>query len=273
MTGETEILGGVSPLKARQSSRGGRSAGRATSTAARRGGFAKSRGARGAGGRNVGGYNVQTRFSAGKWTKPPSGGYLPSASSTTPSASKPYTTDSKGNFVINNTIVNNATANASVTTGGKGKKVTTTDDIYKTIPAQYGEKETFTSYDEAWKNNFTVEDGKRKDQFGNVYNDDAEGFEKFKKAAKEYNERTGHTTRKKEKYLIRPERKELVSKGVTTIEDAIDDTNTIVQANANAEAKINNQTVSDEDSDSAVKFKMKGNPMYRNFGIGGKPKK
>ena len=273
MIGETEILGGVSPLKQRQSSRGGRSAGRATATSARRGGFAKSRGVRGGGGRNVGGYNVRTRFSADKWTKPPSGGYLPSASSTTPSASKPYTTDSKGNFVINNTIVNRAIANASVGTGGKSKKVTTTPDIYKTIPAQYGEKETFTSYEEAWKNNFTVEDGKRKDQFGNVYNDDAEGFEKFKKAAKEYNERTGHTTRKKEKYLIEPEKQVLVSEGTTTMEETISDANAIANAQANVETRINNQTVSDEDSDSAVKFKMKGNPMYRNFGIGGKPKK
>ena len=51
-----------SPVKARQSSRGGKAARRATRTAKRRGGFAKSRGKRGAGGRNVGGYNVQTRF-------------------------------------------------------------------------------------------------------------------------------------------------------------------------------------------------------------------
>ena len=55
MTGETEILGGVSPLKKRrggrrQSSRGGQYAGKATSTASRRGGFAKSTGKRGAGG-------------------------------------------------------------------------------------------------------------------------------------------------------------------------------------------------------------------------------
>ena len=283
MTGETEILGGVSPLKQRrggrrQSSRGGRSAGDATATSARRGGFAKSRGARGAGGRNVGGYNVQTRFSADKWTKPPSGGYLPSASSTTPSASKPYTTDSKGNIVINNTIVNKAMANASVSTGGKSKKVTTTPDEYgtRTIPATYGDKTTITGYEEAWKNNFTItEDGKRKDKFGNVYTDDAEGFKKFKKATDEYNERTGHTTRKTERVQLTPERTEtyLKNKGITTMEKTIDETNAIVQANANAEAKINNQTVSDEDSDSAVKFKMKGNPMYRNFGIGGKPKK
>jgi hypothetical protein len=57
------------------------------------------------------------------------------------------------------------------------------------------------------------------------------------------------------------------------MEDTIDETNAIVQANANAETTVNNQTTSDEDSDSAVPFKMRGNPMFRNFGIGGKPKK
>ena len=72
-----ETTGGVSPLKRRQTSRGGKFAGRATSTAARRGGFARSAGKRGAGGRNVGGYNVYTSFTpAGKWTPPASGGVI-----------------------------------------------------------------------------------------------------------------------------------------------------------------------------------------------------
>ena len=72
-----ETTGGVSPLKRRQTSRGGKFVGRATSTAARRGGFARSTGKRGAGGRNVGGYNVYTSFTpAGKWTPPASGGVI-----------------------------------------------------------------------------------------------------------------------------------------------------------------------------------------------------
>jgi hypothetical protein len=86
-----KILGGVSPLKKRQSSRGGEKAGIATSTASRRGGYAKSSGARGAGGRNVGGYNRQTRFQADKWTPPPSGGDIgPVASPSAPAATAPY---------------------------------------------------------------------------------------------------------------------------------------------------------------------------------------
>ena len=91
-----DIIGGVSPLKAkRQASRGGKHAGKATATAKRRGGFAKSRGARGAGGRNVGGYNVQTRFKADKWVKPPSGGI----SGVIP-MEKPYSYDPEGNLQL-----------------------------------------------------------------------------------------------------------------------------------------------------------------------------
>ena len=75
-----DIIGGVSPLKARQATRGGKSAGRATRTSKQRGGFSKSRGKRGAGGANVGGYNVNTSFTPGAaWTPPASGGttYIP----------------------------------------------------------------------------------------------------------------------------------------------------------------------------------------------------
>ena len=84
------MAGGVSPLKAekRQASRGGKHAGKATATAKRRGGFAASTGKRGAGGRNVGGYNVQTRFKADKWVPPPSGG--------TTYLQKPYSFDKDG---------------------------------------------------------------------------------------------------------------------------------------------------------------------------------
>ena len=77
MENSDSILGGVSPLKARQSSRGGKKAAKATATSKRRGGFAKSKGKRGAGGRNVGGYNVATSFTPGAaWKAPPSGGTI-----------------------------------------------------------------------------------------------------------------------------------------------------------------------------------------------------
>ena len=78
------IIGGVSPLKKRQATRGGKYAKYATGTERRRGGFAPSVGAkagadtRGAGGINVGGYNVQTSFKPGAaWVKPTSTGFTP----------------------------------------------------------------------------------------------------------------------------------------------------------------------------------------------------
>ena len=91
---DKQILGGVSPLKARQSSRGGKNASKATATSKRRGGFAKSTGKRGAGGRNVGGYNANTSFVAkNKWTPPASGG-------TAIIPDKPYSYDADGNMQV-----------------------------------------------------------------------------------------------------------------------------------------------------------------------------
>ena len=93
---KSNITGGVSPLKRkRQASRGGKKAGKATATGKRRGGFAKSKGKRGGGGRNVGGYNVQTRFKADKWTPPASGG------TTVIPAFKPYSYDKDGKLQVN----------------------------------------------------------------------------------------------------------------------------------------------------------------------------
>ena len=93
---KSNITGGVSPLKGkRQASRGGKHAGKATATGKRRGGFAKSKGKRGGGGRNVGGYNVQTRFKADKWTPPASGG------TTVIPTVKPYSYDKDGKLQVN----------------------------------------------------------------------------------------------------------------------------------------------------------------------------
>ena len=70
-----DIIGGVSPLKQRQKTRGGKYAKSATATSKRRGGFRASKGEWGGGGRNVGGYNVQTSFVKGPaWVKPANAG-------------------------------------------------------------------------------------------------------------------------------------------------------------------------------------------------------
>ena len=95
---EDNVIGGVSPLKARQASRGGRRAGEATATSRQRGGFARSTGKRGAGGANVGGYNVNTRFASSAWTPPASGG---TTTIEAPDPKKPYTIDDKGNVTVN----------------------------------------------------------------------------------------------------------------------------------------------------------------------------
>ena len=77
-----QMLGGVSPLKARS----GKHARAATSTASKRGGYSKSTSSK-----NRGGYNRQTRFQADKWTPPPSGGVVgPAASTSAPAATAPY---------------------------------------------------------------------------------------------------------------------------------------------------------------------------------------
>ena len=88
----TNTTGGVSPLKARQSHRGGERAARATATSIRRGGFSESRGKRGAGGRNPGGYNVQTRFTPSVIRPFPSSG----GTTTIDTSKKPYEYDKDG---------------------------------------------------------------------------------------------------------------------------------------------------------------------------------
>ena len=116
---DKEILGGVSPLKQkRQSKRGGGSAKKATSSTKRAGGFAASKGKRGGGGRNVGGYNAQTRFKASKWTPPPSGG---TRTMTSPPAGKPYSYDPEGRMQVNPPASSaEATASSTSTSGVPG---------------------------------------------------------------------------------------------------------------------------------------------------------
>jgi hypothetical protein len=131
-----KILGGVSPLKKRQSSRGGEKAGIATSTASRRGGYAKSSGARGAGGRNVGGYNRQTRFQADKWTPPPSGGDIgPVASPSAPAATAPYSGGTTNyTFGDDNSINDNRQDNSNfVNTIDQNNNATTTGEVVNEV--------------------------------------------------------------------------------------------------------------------------------------------
>ena len=134
-----EILGGVSPLKAkRQSSRGGKNAAKATATSKRRAGFAKAEGKRGGGGRNVGGYNAQTRFKAAVWSPPGSGG------TSTPNPRKPVTIGEDGSTKI-------AALDPDSTKGReerlvKGEEPTKTNEFADNCLGANGEKLTGTSY-------------------------------------------------------------------------------------------------------------------------------
>ena len=117
-----QILGGVSPLKARS----GKHARKATSTASKRGGYSKSTSSK-----NRGGYNRQTRFQADKWTPPPSGGDIgPVASPSAPAATAPYSGGGGTNYSFDSHDVNtlNQTAYGG---GGKAKTETKTEIVEK----------------------------------------------------------------------------------------------------------------------------------------------
>jgi len=136
-----DIVGGVSPLKARQAARGGKYAGKATSSAGRRGGFAKSTGKRGGGGRNVGGYNVQTRFTPGAaWKAPASGGttIIPSKLPTIPT----------GPPVVNGEAKPAASASASASASAKAG----TDGYWKEWDTKH-DYDGLESYKNVWNKN------------------------------------------------------------------------------------------------------------------------
>ena len=180
----------LSPLKARQAHRGGKHAGKATKTARRRGGFPESKGKRGAGGRNVGGYNVQTRFSPRKTE--PTGGI--EKLSTSSGSSKPYSYNKQGGITINNYG------------GGTQEQTQTQTQGQEWVPAVYGTRTTgLPTYRQAWaeESRWTIKDGKRIDKYGHVYSDDISGFEAYEAASEKYKkEHGGGGGTKTERYLI-----------------------------------------------------------------------
>ena len=236
-----DIKQNVSPLKQRQSSRGGKSAGRATATSGRRGGFAKSSGKRGAGGRNVGGYNVLTSFvTPPAWKKPPSGGTI------TPV--KPYKIDDKGKVVMREPGNTNTTTNiynygdksnqqsVDINNGDKDKKTK------KATTTEYGETNgRLPTYREAWSAN--------KDNVRNIY-DSLEDYENDMLNIKPGDKRDIEREKKRKE----AEEKKTYEKSTFEVTEEKNDDNDGININMSA-------------------FQMRGNPMYRNFGIGGKPKK
>ena len=182
---EENIIGGVSPMKRRGKSRG--------------------KGRRGMG---------DTRYKRDKWKKPASGGtYTTPSDKAPPNPAKPYVIkDGKVEMTPPGDVYNYGDNIINQTSGGGYDTKTTTkggkpgtDDIYE-------DRTTMTTYQQAWDKMGDVDGGKKKNKFGKVF----DNLEHFTKEAKEYNERTGHTTKKTEKVLVK--KGEKATPGETTTE-------------------------------------------------------
>jgi hypothetical protein len=248
-----KLLGGVTPLKKRQGNRGGKAAGAATATSKQRGGFAEASG--GSGGRNVAGYNVNTRFKAEPWKAPPGGGSAP--------APKPaVTVDKKTGDVINNYGGDTNTNNSEVEiNGAEDQQVWVpgeegTDGYYETKTTEPGER---PSYAEAWDQMGDDDGGGKKNKYGKKFTT----YEDFEKEAKQWNKDNpgykseGGTTR------VWVPGKAGKPGYYKTVKSTGGSGNISVDVNQDAGGEKN----------SAGKFTMRAHPFYRNYGIGGEPKK
>lgn len=249
-----KLLGGVTPLKKRQGNRGGKAAGAATKTSKQRGGFAKASG--GSGGRNVAGYNVNTRFKVDPWKAPPGGGSAPAA--------KPAVTVDKktGDVITNNYGGDTNTNNSEVDINGGGTEEQVwvpeekgTDGYYETKTTEPGER---PSYMEAWNNMDDDGGGGKKNKYGKVFLT----FEDFEKEAKKWNkENPGYKTEGGTTRVWVPGKP-----GKPGHYKTVKSTGGNISVNVNQQAGNNN-------TGSAGKFTMRAHPFYRNYGIGGEPKK
>ena len=179
----------VSPLKARKRGVRGKSAtrGKSTSTRRRRGGFTRG----GKGGKNIGHYNVQTRFSPRETMTTPSGG----GGVTSPSGGtgQPYSFDKMGNMVFS-PVINN------IVGGDQGKPWaeagSESNSGMEWVPPEYGTRKTkgnLPTYREAWDNN------------NRNVQDKYDTFEDFETAAIDWNKKHGTPSSGggTERYLIR----------------------------------------------------------------------
>jgi hypothetical protein len=258
MDNNNKLLGGVTPLKKRQGNRGGKAAGAATATGKRRGGFAKASG--GSGGRNVAGYNVNTRFKAEPWQAPP-------GSSSAPAPKPAVVVDKKtgnvitnnygGNTTNNNTTNNNTETNtneANVNTGPQYEDVWVegTEATTKTETTPPGSR---PSYAKAWDNMEGDGSGGKKNKYGKVFLT----FEDFEKEAKQWNkDNPGYKTEGSTKTTTIPGKPGYYEKRLKN-------------------TGTGNVTINLENKSGGIKngptFTMRAHPFYRNYGIGGEPKK
>ena len=249
MSDTINILGGVSPLKARQSSRGGKSAGRATATSGRRGGFAKSTGKRGGSGRNVGGYNVQTRFvMPEKWKPPKSGGTTVHGKA--PAPAKPYSYDKEGKMAVNPQI-QSQTQTQSQTTTTPGTTGTPEEghyeDIYETKDIYEDQTQDLDSYRKVWEGNKDLQKeyegdfGKWTTAADKWWTDEAE---KAGMSVDEFKE----TKKKKKKVKVGTEKKKVGQKYIKT-KDATEGT----KGTTSTQTQTQTQTQGGKDDDDDEK--------------------
>ena len=247
-----QILGGVSPLKARS----GKKARKATSTSSRRGGYSKSTSSK-----NRGGYNRQTRFQADKWTPPTSSTKIgPVASPSAPAATAPYsggttnyTFGDDNSTTTTNTNTETNTNEANVNTGPEYTDVWVegTEATTKTETTPPGSR---PSYIEAWNNMDDDDGGGKKNKYGKVFLT----FEDFEKEAKKWNkENPGYKTEGSTKTTTIPGTPGYYERRLVE----------------GAKVTINQSNKSGGLKNSGLPFTMRANPFYRNYGIGGEPKK
>jgi hypothetical protein len=246
-----KILGGVSPLKARS----GKHARKATSTASKRGGYSKSTSSK-----NRGGYNRQTRFQADKWTPPPSGGDIgPVASPSAPAATAPYsggtTNYTFGGDTDNSTTTTktiNQNSEVDIDNGGTETQVwvpevTGTDGHYETKTTEPGER---LGWEDAWNNMEDDGNGGKKNKYGKTF----ATLEEFEKEGKQWNkDNPGYKSEGGTTKVWVPGKAGKAGYYKTVRSTG---SNTSVTVNQNP-----------------VLFTMRANPFYRNYGIGGEPKK
>ena len=177
----------LSPLnKGKRGQRGTATKGKSTATRKRRGGFTKG----GKGGRNMGNYNVQTRFSP-RAAQPIKGGVTSSGGG---GGGAPYSFDKMGNMVFSPTI-NNIIGDKSEAKADANVNVQT-DPNYMWVPPEYGTRTTtkkLPTYRESWDKNMKNVQSKYKT------------FEDYKAAAIAWNKKHGGGSKTStETYLIKP---------------------------------------------------------------------
>lgn len=178
-----------SPLnKGKRGQRGTATRGKSTATRKRRGGFTK--GGKKAGDRNMGQYNVQTRFSP-RAAQPIKGGVTSSGGG---GGGAPYSYDKMGNMVFSPTI-NNIIGDKSEAKADANVNVQT-DPNYMWVPPEYGTRtitKKLPTYRESWDKNMKNVQSKYKT------------FEEYKAAAIAWNKKHGGGSKTStETYLIKP---------------------------------------------------------------------